>query len=185
MLQIIGCVLVCIFILSFFIHPVNAVAPDSNFTHLSAQNITDNSISWYYFDDDVLTKASIDAEYIQNFDTNSTIYTANDLNPSSLHTFCVYSVDDNNCMSTTTLPKSADNIQSFVGFLLQYIWWILGVVILVFAVGYKSSMLGFISAILTLIGLVKGITDKSFIIFMLYLVTFICAYVITESLKEG
>lgn len=179
-LQIICILIGCLLLLSIFIHPVSAGATSNSTVYVN--NITSTSISWDigYLGSVRATGAMLDGVEIEGINLQYNItYLASGLEPNSTHEFCIYK-DLINCDTEKTLPAPLD----LYSFIFAYIWWIIAVILLVFAVQTKSSMLGFISAISCLIGMITGIQDHSFIVFMLYVVTFICAYVITESIRE-
>lgn len=176
--QICSIIVVCILILSFFIHPVGATIP------INVTSLGQTYITWGW-SQQALTSISVDGNTISTVNLNTNTYTLSKLNPSEVHTIQIYTLTDNGFNQTQTLPANTDSMQLLSAFILTYLWWIIAAILLVFAATSKNSMLGMISAISCLIGMIKGIADHTFLVFLLYIITFICAYWITESNLEG
>lgn len=170
-------------LLLFLVCLILLISNVSGVLTVSSNNISDTSISWNWNSGYNITKLSIDGYNVILYDNQTNSFDLTGLNPNEKHTIKIYSISDSG--ENTASTRNTKTVNTLADFVFAYIWWMIAACLLVAAVAYKSSMIGIISAISCLIGMVKGIQDQSFIVFFLYVVTFICAYVITENIREG
>jgi len=165
-----------ILILLFFIYPVSAIID------VNASNVGTTYIEWTWVNGITLTKIDVDGQIITGGDLDNNYFILSNLKPNEIHQIEIDTPTDSGTNQTETLPliPIQTNQEILMGFFLSYIWWIMAVVVLAYAAQSHSVIMGYISAILSLIGMVKGISDQSFLVYMLYVVTFLSTYWVTE-----
>jgi small-conductance mechanosensitive channel len=159
-LKIIGLLVLCFAALIFLVPASDAkVNPNSTLSVVELLD-TKSSITWSYNYTVLLTYASLDGTTIEGFDLKSVNYTAHNLEPETLHEFCINSNTGRNCEIGHTSAHIVTSEEEFWDFLMYYI--LLFVTLILLLIGFKIPLGSVIAFFFAFTGLLLAITARDF-----------------------
>lgn len=169
--------LLCIFLIATFIPSSSAIV------NVSVKEKGTTYVYWEWNTGIYLTELNIDGLPVYTENSSVTKYILSPVLPNSTHFINVKTATDTGYNETTSLPEPLSSTEKLTGFLFGLIYLLITIVILIVAA--RIPILGFVAAIFCLIGIIKGLMDSSFLLFLVYIVAFISCFVITyERVKD-
>ena len=162
---------ICLIFLAcfFIINPVEARTTDNSSLFVTSE--TSHSISWNYT---YLTAnrpigASLDGVVIVGWKTDYIFnYTASELEPNTVHEFCIFGEATSNCVSGKTLIEEKKSDEKVWDFMFEYVLLFMTVIFLL--VGFKIPILGLVGSIFSVMGVVSALPKGNFYLDLIFAV---------------
>lgn len=135
--------------------------------------ISKNSITWGVTSEFNVTQVSNDGVIILNYDNASKMFTENNLEPSTYHSFCITPV----CNVIETLPENVKSSDLFFDFLVKY-----GLIILIIGLmfaGFKVPLVSIVGIIVAFIAFIAALPQGDFWMDIIYIVLLMGSTMVT------